>query len=371
MGQTDDSTKGGKKGRHFTQDERLMLEYLWCGKGGLKKMRRVCELAVLFGKHRRSVERELMRGMVEHLTSELEKVMEYNADYAQQDADYRKTGKGPAMKIGSDRVLCAAIALLVTEVKYSPYAVVEEYERSGWPTATRLSAKSIYRYINSGMLDGVTAKDLHCKGKRIKQGRRVCRRKRFVDPLRDISVRPAGANDRSEDGHWEIDTVKSARNTGNACLLTLTERKNRLEIIRKLPDGTAESTVTALNGIEKELGSAAFTGIFKTITADNGSEFADWPGMETSCLTGEKRLSLYFAHPYRACERGSNENANGMIRRWFPKGTDFSAIPVDRIARVQDWMNRYPRAIHRGNSAFSGSPVGFTQNCAQFFLLTG
>jgi IS30 family transposase len=363
--------KEGKRGRHFTHDERLMLEYLWCGKGGLKKMRKVSELAVLFGKHRRSVERELARGMVEHLTSELEKVLEYNADYAQQDADYQKTGKGPAMKIGNDRVLCAAIAFQITEVKYSPYAVVEKYDREGWPTETRLSAKSIYRYITGGMLGGVTAKDLPCKGKRIKQGRRGCRRKRFVDPSRDISSRPAGANDRSEDGHWEIDTVKSAKDTGNACLLTLTERKKRLEIIRRLPDGTALSAVAALDGIERELGPAAFAAVFKTITGDNGTEFADWSGMETSCLTGEKRLSFYFAHPYRACERGSNENANGMIRRHFPKGTDFSAVPADRIARVQDWMNRYPRAIHHGASAFSSSPVGFTQNFAQFFLLAG
>ena len=83
---------------------------------------------------------------------------------------------------------------------------------------------------------------------------------------------------------------------------------------------------------------------------DNGAEFADVPGLEKSILTKGKRTLLYFAHPYCSCERGTNGNHNGIIRRFLPKGTDFSCIKARTVREVQDWMNTYPRRILNGST---------------------
>jgi IS30 family transposase len=84
--------------------------------------------------------------------------------------------------------------------------------------------------------------------------------------------------------------------------------------------------------------------IFKIVTSDNGSEFLDFGKLEKS-IFGGKRFEMYYAHPYSSYERGTNENANGIIRRFLPKGTDFSKISNKKIQKIQDWMNDYPRKI--------------------------
>jgi len=88
-----------------------------------------------------------------------------------------------------------------------------------------------------------------------------------------------------------------------------------------------------------------FSSVFKTITVDNGSEFRDYRGLITSKLDGSKRIEVYYCHPYRSGERGTNENHNGMIRRFYPKGTDFTDVPDADIKKMQEWMNNYPRAV--------------------------
>lgn len=113
---------------------------------------------------------------------------------------------------------------------------------------------------------------------------------------------------------------------------------------RRMRDQTARSVVRALDSLEREYG-ANFSKIFRTITVDNGSEFADCAGMEKSCRRKGNRTKIYYCHPYSSYERGSNENVNRMIRRWFPKGTDFRKVTAKAIQKVEDWINNYPREI--------------------------
>ena len=110
-------------------------------------------------------------------------------------------------------------------------------------------------------------------------------------------------------------------------LLTLTERLTRQEIIMKLPNKKTETIAKALDKIEKKYGSK-FYKTFKTVTFDNGVEFMGYKGLEKSCRVKKKRIQVYYAHPYRSCERGTNENNNRMIRRWIPKGIDIKPIPL-------------------------------------------
>ena len=86
--------------------------------------------------------------------------------------------------------------------------------------------------------------------------------------------------------------------------------------------------------------------MFKSITVDNGSEFADCAGLERSVLKKRgKRTKMYYCHPYCSSERGSNEKQNQMIRRKFPKGTNFDKVSQTEVKMVEDWLNRYPRKI--------------------------
>lgn len=147
-----------------------------------------------------------------------------------------------------------------------------------------------------------------------------------------------------------MDTVVSCKKDA-ARLLVLTERMFRQEIIIKMPDGTTQSVVRSLDRLERKLGSRMFRRIFRTITVDNGSEFADCEGMERSCLTKRERTHIYYCHPYSAFERGSNENANILIRRWLPKGTKLSEVSQAEIKQIQIWMNNYPRMVLGGRCA--------------------
>lgn len=134
-------------------------------------------------------------------------------------------------------------------------------------------------------------------------------------------------------------------------LLVLTERKTRHEIIVLLENGKTETVVAAVNALERKFGKLRFRRIFRTITVDNGVEFSDCEGIQTSCVEDGERTHLYYCHPYNASERGSNENANKLIRRWLPKGTDFADLTDKQIRRIEEWMNNYPRKKLSYNSA--------------------
>ena len=127
-------------------------------------------------------------------------------------------------------------------------------------------------------------------------------------------------------------------------MLTLIERKTRKVISRKLKDRSQKSVIRAINGIERQMGPEAFRAVFKSITADNGSEFLDHEALECS-VAGGKRTDIYYANPYAGWERGSNENVNRMIRRFIPKGCDISRFTRKQIQKIEVWINNYPRRI--------------------------
>ena len=179
---------------------------------------------------------------------------------------------------------------------------------------------------------------------------------------RSISMRPEAANQRSEYGHWEIDTVVGGKGTNPACLLVLTERMAREQVIRKIASKSQKAVVRALNQIERE--DDSIFNKLKTITADNGCEFLNIEGIERSVDNKKKRCDLFFAHPYTASERGSNENANRIVRRFIPKGVDISCYSKARIQEIEDWMNTLPRKLLKGLSAKQKVKQYFMENAA-------
>lgn len=146
-----------------------------------------------------------------------------------------------------------------------------------------------------------------------------------------IEDRPAVVRKRQELGHWEGDLVKAKRVESEPALMTLTERVSRMEIIVKLPDYRAETCRQALQDTIDDYGAENF----RTITFDNGSEFAS--------LNQVQGTEIYFAHPYSPWERGTNENVNGQLREFFPKGHSFKNLSLLDLRLVQDTLNHRPR----------------------------
>ena len=151
-------------------------------------------------------------------------------------------------------------------------------------------------------------------------------------------------SEREEFGHWEMDSVIGKREKGNT-LVTLTERKTRNELIFKAKDKTAKSVVKILNTLERAYGKD-FSKVFKTITVDNGTEFSAYEEMEKSIYGKKrKRTKIYYCHAYSSWERGSNENQNGFIRRFIPKGADINSVSPNELREIQNYINNYPRRI--------------------------
>lgn len=137
---------------------------------------------------------------------------------------------------------------------------------------------------------------------------------------------------------------KGKRGVTKSCMLVLTERKTRDEIVIKLKDQGAASVVDALDRLERKWGDM-FYKVFRSITVDNGVEFSDYEGMERSALKEEKRTFVFYCHPYSSWERGTNENNNRLIRRHIPKGVDFEDTTDEEIKYIETWINNYPRGI--------------------------
>jgi len=146
-----------------------------------------------------------------------------------------------------------------------------------------------------------------------------------------IDDRPKIVDKKSRLGDWEIDTVIGKNHKG--VLLTIVDRKSKFTIIRKCSNKTAASITAALCEALKP-----HTGRLYTLTSDNGKEFA---GHEE--VASELNIDFYFAHPYHSWERGLNENTNGLIRQYFPKGTDLRLVTEDEIITVQNKLNSRPR----------------------------
>lgn len=325
--------------KHLTWTDRLKIEKAL--KEGLKPLQIADRLHV----HNTTIYRELKRGTYTHLNSDLTTEERYSPEIAQQKYDEQLKAKGGDLKIGDDHELAEFIEKKIADEGFSPAAVVGEIKRLGLTFQTEISEKTIYNYIDKGVFLRLERKNLPQQGKRKRKYEKVKSKPARAPKGESIENRPQEINERETFGHWEMDCVEGKKKTKET-LLVLSERLTRREIIIKMPDKTAASVVKALNRLERKYG-RRFPQIFKSITVDNGSEFADCAGIEKSIFGRgkRKRTTVYYCHPYSAYERGTNENINKMIRRFLPKGTDFRKVTVAYIQRVEDWINSYPREI--------------------------
>ena len=327
-------TTKNKKGQHISYEERQKIEIL------LKAGHTPGEIAKLLGnRSKRTIQREIALGKVKLLNSDLTYRIEYSADAAQKIRDYNNTAKGAKLKLGNNHELVKFIEKKIIEDKYSPASALAEARKRGYEV--NFCVKTLYNYIDEGLFPNLTNDVLPVKkiGKK-----RAYHHVRAANNHKGKSIeeRPAEVESKEVFGHWELDTVVGKQGT-KPVLMVLTERSIGIEIIRKIESKTQECIVKELDKLERRLTAKNFREIFKTITCDNGCENLDFEGMERSVLTNISRTQVYYAHPYSAWERGANECANKLIRRFISKGSDISKYSKKFIRFIQNWMNKYPR----------------------------
>ncbi len=196
-----------------------------------------------------------------------------------------------------------------------------------------ISTETIYRWVYRDALDGGELYKLlprhHRKRKRHRG--RLKLRGRIKDRV-GIENRPKVVDSRSRYGDWESDTLEGAKGKGG--LATHVERKSRYLVVSKLQDKRSSTytrkTITALSTIADKY--------LKTMTVDNGKEFSGFKQIEQKV-----GVKVYFADPYAAWQRGTNENTNGLLRRYFPKGIDFSRVSNYLVTKVVKKLNNRPR----------------------------
>jgi IS30 family transposase len=355
QGNSDTKIGGGK---HFHWEDRVRMEALDRALYPGKKKANFSELARQLGRHRSSVSREYRKGTVMNTNSELEMFPVYSARKGQDTAEQAALNKGPRGRLTN--LIAEVIREEIVENKLSPYAALIVLDRSG-EYSWLPSERTVYYAIDNGLLN-VTREQLPYKPRK-KRNRSAGTRMAYNNARgRSITERPREADERSEYGHWEMDTVVGGKGTSPACLLVMTERKTRQQIIRKISDRTQKAVARALNKLERD--PHGIFGPMKTITCDNGCEFLDVNSIERSVLSAKKRCEVFFAHPFTSSERGSNENANRIIRRFIPKGSDISRFTARQIQEIEDWMNALPRKLLDDLSAQEMVELYFKENAA-------
>ena len=199
-----------------------------------------------------------------------------------------------------------------------------------------VSTKTLYNYVDLGLMD-IKNGDLPEKVKRNTKTRRARVNKRILG--RSIDERSPIIESRKDFGHWECDLVLGHKTKDDDVLLTLCERKTRQFFMIKIEDKTSASVMKAFDKLREYYGSK-WNQIFKSITTDNGSEFADLSDLEQVSKT-----LVYYAHPYTSCDKGSVERHNGLIRRYIPKGDRMDKYSVEDIAKIEVWCNSLHRKI--------------------------
>ncbi len=331
------STTKQREYQHFSLKEREFIEIHL-----RKKDIPIACIATILGRHRSSVYREIKRGLTiqrkhkKYISSNpntpvFTECFSYFADTGQRYADYSQGRRAGKYKILKDFELMRFIDKCLLDYRYSPSAIIGRLKTHSHSFSYVPHSRSIYNYIERGIMNAKNM-DLPLKCRIKAKTKRIRLNKRILG--RSIEERPKEINNRTEFGHFEADSVLGE--DGKSSILTLTERKTRSGIILKVVNKTAVETITILANYIKTLSQ----GIVKSITFDNGTEFS-------SCARLEEIFDckVYFAHPYSAFERGGNENFNGLVRRFIPKGKDMNKYTQHDLNRIANIINAMPRKV--------------------------
>jgi IS30 family transposase len=298
----------------LTMEERIIIETL------LKEGYSEKDAALRIGRDRRTVEREVDRNSG---------AVGYRANEAQRLATARR--KRPRYKKCTKEVLQHVRRRL--RKKHSPEQISETMEAD---TGVKISFRRIYDFIAEDKAsDGSLYKELRIANGRPRRPKKQrgdagCK---YIPNRVDIEFRPQIVNSRRRFGDWEADLVCGVHHQG--FLVTLVERKSRLTLIGHVKFKTAKAVsmeiIRLLLPHKKRV---------HTITYDNGREFC-----YHEIINKKLKCKSYFAKPYHSWERGTNENTNGLIRQYLPKGSDLRKVQQEQLTRIMNGLNTRPRKV--------------------------
>lgn len=313
------------KYKHLTVEEREKIQVMLWQKSSIRS------IAAALDRSPSSVSREINRN------KDILGRRFYIPRTAHERALKKRTSRGREDRLKNDTIRNYVVSHLKND-EWSPEQIAGRLS-TDIPEQT-ISHEAIYQYIyaqvyrNGWGLLKPGKEDLRCclKRRHKRRQKKGMRRSKKVPRFSGYSIekRPFVVDSRTRIGDWETDSIASINNRPG--LNSLTERKSGLVLLTKLKDKTAKATTEAIT--RRVPGFPAYT-----MTMDNGSENQGWREIEDKI----QGLKCFYAHSYASWERGSNENANGLVRWYFPKKTDFSKITEEEIARVECSLNTRPR----------------------------
>ena len=297
---------------HFTIEERIGIKHL------LTKGVSIRQIASELGRSPSSVFREIKRNSTDKTYYS---GLNYSVGYAEQF--YKKR---ISMAHNIVQFPLEVVQIIEQRIKetWSPEQIAAFYKGQGFPCY-----KTIYKWINEGTIVNGNKSLLRRKGK---GGWYETRGK--VAKGKSIRKRDKRIYKRADYGHWELDTVVSGMGKSKACFITLVERKSRFYKAIKSPNRHADVVAKLITDYLKQFPSE----LVKTITTDNGKEFAEWEQIEK-----ELNCEVYFCDTFCAWQKGSNENSNGLLREFFPKGYNLSRYTQAYIDKKVKLINNRPR----------------------------
>ena len=292
----------------LTQEQRYQIHAL------LKMVHHHTEIAESLEVHKSAISRELRRN---------KGLRGYRPKQAHQKAMSRRDHT-------RRRIMSETWMLIETKIRqeWSPEQI------SGWLKrymVVEISHEWIYQYILADKHAGGTLyRHLHCQKKRRKRYGSYDRRGKLPNRV-SIEERPAIVDERQRIGDWEVDTIVGKGH--RQAIVSLTERKSRLVLLRKVERRTANLVSDAVIDLLQP-----FSEHLHTITADNGKEFAEHERISRELVT-----DFFFAHPFAAWERGTNENTNGLVRQYIPKQIEYALITEHELIMISNRLNHRPK----------------------------
>ena len=343
MSKTNNTIKSNKNQyHHLTEKDRATIQALveQKDKNG-KRLFNNTYIANYLGVHRSTISRELRNRKSYRFMVRTGRTYEkpYNATDAHNNYLFKRGLSKGQYKLRKFSKMANFIENKIIVDKWAPDVIVgymkthNYFNKDGFCS---ISTPTIYNAIRLGIIK-VKIEDT----RRMKENYRYKHKCKISLPASKIPYsienRPEDINNRSKFGHFEIDTVVGTSRGKHECLLTITERKTKYEIIFKISSKTSEAVVNKINQI-KAFMNKYYNKIFKSFSADNGSEFSDFLG-----IIKDSKTDIYFCHPYCSGEKGTNEKQNSMIRYFIPKKTLIENFSFEDINKIADWMNNYPR----------------------------
>jgi len=336
MSQSEFTTKG-RKSEHLNHEERKIIERM------LREGANKGQIGRALLRDKSTIKREIKRGSViqrrqNPYVSRNPKVPDYLeesvyfADVGQRVYEGNRENCGAKNKVAACGGMVSFVeGKILGPEKWSPDAAIGCAIANNLFPGQEFTTKTFYNWVDDGLVK-VKNIDLLLK---VRLKPKKARKERKKKLGKSIEERPAIVETREEFGHWEGDGIVGKGQQGQ--LITLVERKLGVGLLFNAGDRGSDKIVGIMDNLENEYG-IHFREIFKSITFDNGSEFADSAAMER-----DGRTNVYYAHPYSSYERGTNENWNGIVRRFIPKGSSFDDLTGQDLRRISHYINTMPR----------------------------